>query len=417
MDPTELKEFKEAVDKVGTGFEEFKKTIAEQKEEIKKQGEESAETKQKLARIDEELEKWSETKNRINQIEAAVNRGGGSDRKGDEVAPEVKEYKNALFRAYLTKGAGEEHLADLHAKAAAVCPEMKSLRSNSNPDGGYWVTADTSGATVQKVHETSPIRPYASVQAISTDALEGTTDYDRAGAAWEEDETSSPSETDTPQVGKYRIPVHTMRALPRISQKLLEDANLDAEAWLMDKVSTEFVLTENEAFVNGNGVGKPRGFLTYAAGTSLTDQQVEQVTTAASGVLNDVDIMDLIYSLKAAYRLNAAFATSRLGIRTVRKIQDDQGAFVWQPGLIAGEPDRLAGFPVLEMNDIPDPTNGALSMVFADWARFYQIVDRIGMSVLRDPYSAKPMIEFLVRRRVGGAVANFEAGKILKVKA
>lgn len=413
-DMEQQKEMKEAIEKIGHNFHEFKKVVEQRNEEIKKYGEETAELKSKIAKLDDMINEASEVKKRLDAVELAAKRGNiGGDQ---EVSDELREYKNYFFDGYLR--GGNSHDAKCVELAEKV-PEFKAMRVNSDPDGGYFVDPDTSGRLITKLFETSPIRPLCAVQTISTDALEGMTDLDELDCEWEEDEQEAiDGDSDTPQIGKYRIPVHGMGCRPRISQKLLEDSSVDLQAWLINKATEKFGRFENTAFVDGNGVGKPRGFTAYTSGTTITSQQVEQVTTAASNTLDDVDLMETVYTLKAGYRANAVWGFNRTTIGLIRRIQDDDGLFVWQPGLQAGEPDRLNGYPVVELNDLGDvSTDNAIVGVFADWMRFYQIVDRIGMSVLIDPYSVKPLVELYCRRRVGGGVTNFEAGKLIKAKA
>ena len=323
-------------------------------------------------------------------------------------AAEMKEYSNA-FELMLRKG--DQMLGAEMQKALSV---------GSDPDGGYLVKPDTSGRIVSKVFETSPMRQYASVQTIGTDALEGTYDLDEAAAGWV-NETGARTETNTPQVGAWRIPVHEIYAKPKATQKMVDDSMIDIEAWLANKVSDKFARTEAAAFVNGNGVNKPRGFLTYASGTTLPNT-IQRFNTgvdgafAGSGTGGDV-IMNTIYGMKAAYRRGARFAMNRTTVGTVRKVKDGDGNYIWQPGLSAGEPSTLAGYGIIEMEDMPNPATDSLSIAFADWAEAYQIVDRAGVRVLRDPYSEKPYIQYYTTKRVGGDVLNFEAIKLIEFTA
>jgi len=279
------------------------------------------------------------------------------------------------------------------------------------------VNPDTSGRIVQRVFETSPMRAYASVQVISTDALEGLFDLNEASSGWV-GETDARAETNTPQIGKWRIPVHELYARPHATQKLLDDASINMEAWLAAKVADKFARDESAAFVNGNGVNRPRGFLTYGAGTTLPGQ-IEQLPTGASGAFaaapNGGDVLvDALYSLKAPYRANAVWAMNRSVLRAVRKLKDSDGAYLWQPGIQAGQPSAIMGYPVASFEDMPNLGANSLSIAVADWREAYQIVDRVGIRTLRDPYSSKPYIQFYTTKRVGGDVVNFEAIKLIR---
>ena len=323
-------------------------------------------------------------------------------------AKDLESYK-AAFDRYLRKD-----------DRALTPDETKALSVGSDPDGGYVVNPDLSGRIVMKVFETSPMRAYASIQTISTDALEGLFDLEEAASGWVA-ETDTRAETNTPQVGKWRIPVHELYAKPKATQKLLDDAEINMEAWLASKVSEKFSRDEAAAFVNGNGVGKPRGFLTYADGTTLPGT-IEQFDTGANGAFasapNGADVLlSALYGLKQVYRANATWFMNRTTTGLVRRLKDSNGEFVWSPGVAAGQPATLLGYPVAAFEDMPDPATGSLSIAVGDMREGYQIVDRIGIRTLRDPYSAKPYVEFYTTKRVGGDVVNFEAVKIINFQA
>jgi HK97 family phage major capsid protein len=258
------------------------------------------------------------------------------------------------------------------------------------------------------------------VQVIGTDALEGLFDLERAGAVWV-GETGARTQTSTPNLGKWRIPVHELSAMPAATQKILDDAAINLETWLADKVALEFALSENAAFVNGNGVDKPRGFLTYGAGTTLpgTIQQLPTgVSAAFAAAPNGGDaLIDALYSLKAPYRANATWFMNRATTKMVRKLKDSDGAYLWSPGIAAGQPATVLGYPVAAFEDMPDPATDSLSIAVGDMRAAYQIVDRMGLRVLRDPYTAKPFVLFYTTKRTGGDVVNFEALKLIEFTA
>jgi HK97 family phage major capsid protein len=318
---------------------------------------------------------------------------------------EMIAYKQA-FQTYMRKG--EQIMGAQEAKALSV---------GSDPDGGFVVNPDMSGRIVTRVFETSPMRAYASVQVISTDALEGLFDLNEASSGWV-GETEARPETGTPALGKWRIAVHELYAMPTATQKLLDDAEIDMESWLASKVADKFARDEAAAFVNGNGVGKPRGFLSYAGGTTLPGT-IERIKTGANGAFvaapNGGDaLIDALYGLKSPYRVNATWFMNRSTAKLVRKLKDTDGAYLWAPGIVAGQPATLLGYPVASFEDMPDPATGSLSIAVGDMRAAYQIVDRAGIRTVRDPYSAKPYVQFYTTRRVGGDVVNFEAIKLLE---
>jgi HK97 family phage major capsid protein len=328
----------------------------------------------------------------------------------DETA-ERKLEKSAFIQA-LRKG--EDKLTG--ENRAAFERLQKRLSVDSDPDGGFVVTPEFSSRISTVVFETSPVRQVATVETISTDALEGLFDGDEATVGWVSEQQARP-ETATPQIGLWRIPTHEMYANPFATQKLLDDAFLDMEGWLAGKVADRFARFENSAFVNGNGVGKPRGFLTYPDGANRG--QIEQVATGSVGApfLTAEGLISIVYSLKSAYRQGAVWAMNRGTVGAIRRIRDDSGAaagtgqFMWQPGF-GTQPQTLAGYPIVEMEDMPDLAGGALSYAFGNFAAAYTIVDRQGVRILRDPYSNKPFVSFYTTKRVGGDVINFEAVKI-----
>ena len=298
--------------------------------------------------------------------------------------------------------------------------ERKTLSVGSASDGGYFVTPDMTGRIVQQVYETSAVRAYAGAQMITTDSLEGFYDNDEAGYGWVE-ELEARTETDSPVVGKWAIPVHEMYAMPRSSQKLLDDSDVPIEPWLNDKIADRFSRAENNAFVVGNGTGKPRGWLDYADGTDLTNS-VERHNTGANGAFAAAPaggdaLLTALYDLKAQYRANASWFMNTATMATVRKLKDSNGAYLWSPGIAAGQPATLFGYGIGVFEDMPDIATGSLSITVGDLRAAYQIVDRIGIRMLRDPYTNKGSVLFYATKRTGGDMINGEAIKNIEFSA
>jgi len=316
---------------------------------------------------------------------------------------------------YLRKG--DQRLTAV--ETAALGSMQKALSVDSDPDGGYVVTPEMSSRIVEVIYETSPMRRAASVLTITTDAVEGLFDGDEAGANWVA-ERGSRAETTTPQLGQWRVPVHEMYANPRATQKLLDDANVDIEAWLNRKVGDRFSRLENTAFVKGDGIGKPRGFTTYPDGTSRGT--VERIPSLDASSIAAEALLDLVYSIKSPYRNGALFSMNRATVGVIRTIRDESGGagtgqFMWQPGF-GTEPSSVLGYPILEFEDMDDVgTGGNIVMAFGNFREAYLIVDRVGIRVLRDPFSAKPYVEFYTTKRVGGDLINFEAIKLMDIAA
>lgn len=431
MPEIELKEVLDEAKKAAAALDAQKKAF----EELKSDNDENLKQRdvvleEKLGRINDDMGKFQET---LDKFELSMKRPNVKhvDADGNEIDLDQKafdwaksaaarrqeqidsftnedlnKYKSAFVR-YARKG-----------DAALSVDEVKALSVGSDPDGGYLVNPDMTGRIVQKVFETSPMRAFASIQVISTDALEGMYDLEEAAYGWV-GETESRAVTDTPQIGKWRIPVHEMYAKPQATQKLLDDADVDVEAWLAAKVADRFARVEAAAFITGDGVGKPRGITTYTEGTTIPGQ-IEVFNTGVNGGFKaDPDggheLLDVIYGLKEPYRANARFFMNRTTLGAVRLLQDSEGNYQWQPGLQLGQPSTILGYPVASFEDMPTySTTGALAVGFGDLREAYQIVERHGIRTLRDPYSNKPYVQFYSIKRVGGDVVNFEAVKFIK---
>ena len=313
------------------------------------------------------------------------------------------------FNTYLRKGDGA-----FLKKMGGSDLETKLLSVDRDPGGGYWVKPEMSSRIVTIVFETSPIRPFAAVESIGSDSLELIADENQVGFGWVAEQEAR-AETTTPDIAKRVIHAHEMYAEPRSTQKLLDDAGFNVEAWLANKIADRFARAEATAFVAGTGVGQPRGFITYPAGTATG--QIEQIASGAAGDVTADGLMDLVYSLKSPYLRNSRFMMARLTIRDVRKLKDGEGRYLWEPIIKVGEPATLLGYPVHQADDMPAVSAGLEAIAFGDFRAAYTIVDRMGIRTLRDPYTAKPNIKFYTTRRVGGDVVNFEALKLQTISA
>lgn len=421
-------DFKEVVTELKSQFSEYTKANDERLEQIKKYGSAQAELEERVKNLDSAL---NESQDKLKAVETAVARKSTSapDGKESDLQEKAANFERMCAKARGVAPSGEYSPDDLKAYRKSFVEFMrkgdlmsmdaqKALSVGSDPDGGYTVEPDTSGRIVDKIFETSPMRQVASVQTIGTDSLEGLYDLDEANAGWV-GETEGRPETGTPQLAKWRIPVHELYANPSATQKVLDDSMINLEAWLSGKVSEKFARIENAAFVNGDGVGKPRGFLTYPDGTTIPGA-IEQFATGVSGGFDttgdggDVLIRTIYEGLKQGYRSGARWFMPREVVSAVRQIKDSDGQYLWQPGIAAGNPATLMGFPILEFEDMPSLGAGSLSMAFGNMAEAYQIVDRQGIRVLRDPYTNKPYVQFYTVKRTGGDVLNFEALKLVR---
>jgi HK97 family phage major capsid protein len=437
-------EIKAVLDETAKTFDAFKAAHSELEAEVKKIKGADYVTSDKLKRIDDALEASIAAKtalekkmsDRADEIEKKLNRANltGSRADDDKRAVEIKAFNDTLAAEAASKNRQHTALDDkgydeyrsafgsmLRKNDRLLTPdEVKTLSVGSDPDGGYFVTPDISGRIVKKVYETSPIRQIASAMTISTDALEGIEDLGEAGAGYAGEHTQG-SDTTTPQVGKWRIPVFWIDTEPKTTQQLLDDASVNVEGWLADKVADKFSRFENAEFVTG-AANKIRGLAGYTmaadSGSGVTWGTVGYVATGTAGAFPSANPADKLYDvtgcLKQAYLPNARFLTRRSVITLIRKFKDGMGNYLWQPSFVAGVSETIMGYPVTRAEDIAAVTTDSLSLAFGDFAQAYQIVDRQGVRVLRDPYTAKPYVKFYTTKRTGGGIVNFEALKFLK---
>ena len=297
--------------------------------------------------------------------------------------------------------------------------EAKALNTAVNAEGGFLVDPETSAQIQGVLNGAGSLRAIANVVQIEATSFDVLVDHTDIGAGWAS-ETGSLAETTTPAIDRIAIPLHELSALPKASQRLLDDAAFDLEGWLADRIADKFARAEGSAFISGDGVDKPSGLLSHPTvdNDSWSWGNLGYVVSGASGdfaATNPADaIVDLVYALGARYRANATFMMNSKTAGAVRKMKDADGRFLWSDGLAAGEPARLMGYPVLVAEDMPDIAADAMAIAFGDFRAGYTIAERPDLRVLRDPFSAKPHVLFYATKRVGGDVSDFAAIKLLK---
>lgn len=295
----------------------------------------------------------------------------------------------------------------------------KAMNTQVNADGGFLVDPETSDRIRGVLKSTASLRAIATVVNVEASSFDVLVDHTDIGSGWAT-ETGALAETSTPQIDRISIPLHELSAMPKASQRLLDDSAFDIEGWLAGRIADKFARAEAAAFVSGDGIDKPKGFLAHAkvAEASWAWGSLGYVATGADGdfaATNASDaIVDLVYALSAEYRANASFVMNSKTAGAVRKMKDADGRFLWSDGLAAGEPARLMGYPVLIAEDMPDIASGAFAIAFGDFRNGYTIAERPDLRVLRDPFSAKPHVLFYASKRVGGDVSDFAAIKLLK---
>ena len=297
--------------------------------------------------------------------------------------------------------------------------EAKAMSEGSGPDGGYLVPVPAEQEILRRLAHISPIRSIATVQAISGAQLKKAFSFQGPASGWV-GESDPAVQTANQQIADLSFPAMEHYAMPAATQTLLDDAVFDVEQWTASEVETVFAEQEGAAFVIGTGVKQPTGFLTYpkVANSSWSFGNVGYLPTGASGgfaATTPSDILfDLIFSLRAGYRANATFVMSRNTQAAVRKFKSTTGEYLWEPPTSLGDTAKFMGFPIVEAPDMPDIGAGTFSIAFGDFKRGYVVVDRTGIRMLRDPYSAKPYVLFYTTKRVGGGIQDFEAIKLLK---
>ncbi len=298
--------------------------------------------------------------------------------------------------------------------------EGKALNSAVAADGGYLVDPQTADTIRSLLVSTSSLRAVANVVQVEASSFDVLVDRTEVGSGWAT-ETAAQAETATPAIERISIKLHELSAMPKASQRLLDDSAFDVEGWLAGKIATRFIRAEAAAFVSGDGVDKPRGILlpSKVANAAWTWGSLGYVPTGAAADFastNAADcIVNLVYALGADYRANGTFVMNSKTAGAVRKMKDADGRFMWSDGLQAGEPPRLMGYAVLICEDMPDVAANTYPIAFGDFASGYTIAERPDLRILRDPFSAKPHVLFYANKRVGGDITDFAAIKLLKI--
>ena len=318
------------------------------------------------------------------------------------------------FAAYLRSG-DDDALRGLEL-------EGKALSAAVAADGGYLVDPQTSAAVASVLSSTASIRAIANVVQVNAASFDVLIDHGEAGAGWGS-EAGPAAESGTPKIDRISIPLYELSAMPKASQRLLDDSAFDVEGWLAERIAAKFTRAEAAAFVFGTGADQPKGFLTCEQ-VNNTDWAWGKIGTISTGVDGDFDaaypsdsLIELVYGLPVEYRANGTFVMNSKTASAVRKLKDADGRFLWTDNLAVGEPARLLGHPVLISEDMPNIAPGATAIAFGDFGAGYTIAERPDLRVLRDPFSAKPHVLFYATKRVGGGVSDFAAIKLLKFSA
>ncbi|MBI1385712.1 MAG: phage major capsid protein [Rhizobiales bacterium] len=386
-------------------FEAFKETNDERLAQIERRFTTDVVTSDKLERINHALDRQKRVLDEVSFKGARTPRDG-------QASERVSSEHRARFHEYVRHGEA----------AGLVRLEGKALSQGSNPDGGYLVPEETERQVMRALSAISPMRAISGNRQVSGTVYKKPFTITGPGAGWV-GETAARPETASPTLDELSFPTMELYAMPAATATLLDDAAVDIDQWIAEEVRVAFAEQEGAAFVHGNGTTQPKGLLTYTkvANASWSWGNLGYLATGVSGGFPasapSDKLIDLVYAVRAGYRANGHWLMNRGVQGEIRKIKDADGNYIWQPAPRPGEAPMLLNFPVAEAEEMPDIAADSFSIAFGDFSRGYLVVDRIGIRVLRDPYSSKPYVLFYTTKRVGGGVQDFNAIKLLRFAA
>jgi HK97 family phage major capsid protein len=430
-EPT-LRTVTEAIDKINTAFTEYKKTNDDRIEAIKS-GKPTADFDAKLARMDEAMNSLTEQKSRLEKVETKLARPGafsGGDR-GPGESQEENEYKEALYdwirapKDFQREQRMQQTFQALEAKGNAGPGERRATQATvgNNAGGGYALPEVIERTIARLSADISPIRQIATVRQVGSTDYKELFDIGGAGFEWV-GEADPRNQTDTPNLVEV-VPTFGMAsAKPQASEESLDDLFFNVEDWLTSSAAESMAVGEGVAFIGGNGVKKPTGILGGPAPVATADAQrafgtLQYLASGQAAALpsNPDVFLDMVYSLRARYRNNAQWLTSKLILAALRKYKDGDGRYLWQPALTAGQPATFLNYGITEAEDMPALAANAFPLAFGDFKEGYLICDRVGMRITRDEITTPGFVKFYVRKRVGGKLRNTQAIKLLKIAA
>lgn len=400
-------DIKAAIAELNQDWTAFKAAMAEKDKELAKKFDDVV-TSEKLDRINTSVGEMQSAIDDANARIAALSVGAGSN--DTPLSPEERAYQ-ANFDTWFRTGDGESAI-----KAAMRSGDIRAAHSvGSDPDGGFTAPIEWDRTITDQRVEVSPMRRFASVQSVTGQGFKKLYNLHGTDSGWV-GETAARPETNTSTLAEYAFSFGEIYANPAATQQILEDSEINIAVWLAGEVNIEFARQEGIAFVGGDGVNKPRGVLMYdaAAEAALPATQrhplgpITEVATGAAGALTSDGLIDLVYDLPEDRSQGAALYANRKTHAVIRKMKDGDGNYLWQPPFQAGQPAQVLGHPINELAGLPDIAADVIPVIFGNMAQGYRIFDRVGMSMLRDPYTKKPFVLFYTRKRVGGGLWNPE---------
>jgi HK97 family phage major capsid protein len=425
-----IKSVADAIDKIATAFDEYKK-VNDGRIEAFKAGNSTADFDAKLARMDAHMDAMTEAKNRLEKVEAKLSRPGVfSGEKQDGESKESAEYRGAFID---WMRAPADHERQQRAAQAQKALEAKSAEGRENRStqtitstgsaGGFALPEVIERAIARIGVDISPIRQISTVRTVGSPDYKELFDVNGAAFEWV-GETDTRAQTNTPDLAEVAPTFGMASAKPQATEESLDDLFFNVEDWLISSAAEAIYAGEGAAFVAGNGTKKPTGFLGGPAPLATADsarafgtlQYIASGQAAAMPTSLDT-LYDLVYALRARYRNNATWVTSKLLLSSLRKYKDSTGQYLWQNAVTAGEPNTFMGYGVVEAEDMPVVAANAFPLAFGDFKEGYLIADRVGMRITRDEITTPGFVKFYVRKRVGGKLRNTQAIKLLKISA
>jgi len=403
-------EIKSAVEQLGTAFEEFKKTHQEELKQIKSKGSADVITSEKLARIEKSLDQLEDVNQKVTKAKLAQDANEEKLNKIETIVSRPGFDISAKADTSMEKKVFDKWLRD--GKEALSPEEVKVLTASNDNTAGYLAPPEYVQELIKGIVEISPIRSIARVRSTTNRSVQIPRRTSTFAATFVA-EQGSRTETTGYQVGMEEIPTHELYALVDISEQELEDSVFNLEQEMTSEFTEQFAKAEGNAFVSGNSVGKPEGI--------VTNSSVGVTASGVSASLNANSLISLYHAVKPDYSRNGTFVMNRSTLAAVRKLQDGSGQYVFQAGfsLQVGVPNTILGAPYVEATDVADVGSSTKPIYFGDFRRGYLIVDRVSMSIMRDPFTQATSgnVRYIARRRIGGQVILPEAIQILQCGA
>lgn len=392
------KDVSEVAKELKSSFEEFQKKNDKRIDAIESEKGKLAES---VDTLNGKLSELDELKSSLEAELAAVKRPGGSVANKD-----VAEHKSA-FELFVRKGK-DDGLAEL---------EQKAMQIGSDPDGGYAVPEELDRTIISALRDEVVMRQECNVVPVGTPNYKRLVNMGGTGSGWV-GETEKRPETATPKLGPIEPVWGEIYGNPGATQTMLDDAFFNVEQFITGELAIEFAEQEEAAFTNGDGSKKPKGLLAYGSEDKADKDRdwgkLQHLLLKKPAELTADEVMQLVYTLRKPYRSGAKFMMNNNTLFKVRTLKDSQGNYLWQPGLQLGQPSALLGYGIAENEQFADMAAGAVPLAFGNFKRCYTILDRIGIRMLRDPYTNKPFVHFYTTKRVGSMLVDSNAVKLLK---